>query len=97
MAIALGIKRSWDKRIDCAAAILITSITDDEIHTVRAVDEDSVQIWLRLREKIERRSETEAETTNMRFLDFTHTESEAANETIERFKTLVIRCLDQRV
>ena len=53
-AAALVLRASWDKRWDRAAAILITSISDDEIHTVQAVDEDPVQIWDRLREKFER-------------------------------------------
>ena len=33
-AVVLGVKRSWDKRKDRAAAVLITSISDDELHTV---------------------------------------------------------------
>ena len=33
----------------------------------------------------------------MKFLDFTHLEGETANETIERFETLVTTCLDRGV
>ena len=50
------------KRRDRAAAILITSISDEELHTVQVVDEDPVAIWNRLKEKYERRSKAEAET-----------------------------------
>ena len=89
---AVATRRSWDKRNDRAAAVLITSITDDELHTVQAVDEDPVAIWTRLREKIERRSEAEAETAFMKFLDFTHKEAETANETIERSETHLTNC-----
>ena len=39
---ALVIRASWDKRWDKAATILITSISDEEIHTVQAVDEDPI-------------------------------------------------------
>ena len=38
-------------------------------------------------QKFERRSEQEAEASLMRFLDFTHTESETANEIIDRVKS----------
>ena len=69
-------RASWDKRRDRAAAILITSISDEESHTVLAVDEDPVEIWNRLREKFERRSEAEAETAQMNILDFAHREGE---------------------
>ena len=86
---AVAARRSWDKRKDRAAAVLITSITDDELHTVQAVDDDPVAIWIRLREKFERRSEAEVETAFKKFLDFTHKEEETANETIERFETLL--------
>ena len=96
-AAAELLRRNWDRRKDRASAVLITSITDDELHTVQAVDEDPVAIWTRLREKFERRSEAEAETAHMKFLDFTHLESETANETIERFETLVTTCLDQGI
>ena len=54
-------------------------------------------IWTRLREKSERRSEAEAETAFMLFLDFAHIESETANEMIERYETTLQNCLDQGV
>ena len=88
-------RRSWDRRNDQAAAVLITSITDDELHTVQAVDEDRVAIWRRLQESIERSSEAEAEITFMTSFDFSHKEAETANEMIERFKRII--CLDQGV
>ena len=96
-AVALGQKRSWDKRKERAAATLIISISDEELHTVQPVDEDPVQIWTRLQEKFERKSEAEAETAHMRFLDFAHVEGESANDTIERFETIVKKCEDQDV
>ena len=43
------------KRRDHAAALFITSISDEELHTVQAVDEDPVAISNRLKEKYERR------------------------------------------
>ena len=54
-------------------------------------------MWTRLREKFERRSEAEAETAFMLFLDFAHIESENANEMIERYETALQNCLDQGV
>ena len=96
-AAAVVLRASWDKRWDKAAAILITSISDEEIHTVQAVDEDPIQIWNRLQEKFERRSEAEAETAQMNLLDFAHREDETANSTIDRFETIVTICLDQGV
>ena len=54
-------------------------------------------IWTRLREKIERRSEAEAEIAFMLFLDFAHVESETANEMIERHETTLHNFLDQGV
>ena len=59
---ALIIKAQWVKRRDRAAALLITFISDEELHTVQAMDEDPIAIWNRLKEKYERRSEAEAKT-----------------------------------
>ena len=94
---ALNLRRSWDKRNDAASAVLITSISDEELHTVYGISDDPPRIWTRLREKFERRSEAEAETMFMLFLDFTHLESETANEMIERYETTLQNCLDQGV
>ena len=96
-AAALALRRSWDKRSDGASAVLITSISDEELHTVHGIDENPPLIRTRLREKIERRSEAEAETAFMLFLDFAHTESETANEMIERYETTLHNYLDQGV
>ena len=41
---ALALKKSWDKRRDGASAALITSILDEELHTVHGIDEDPPQI-----------------------------------------------------
>ena len=94
---ALIIKARWVKKRDRAAALLITSISDEELHTIQAVDEDPVAIWNRLKEKYERRSEAEAETAQMSLLDFAHREGETSNSTIDRFETIVTFCIDQGV
>ena len=91
------VRTSWLKRADRAAALLITSISDEELHTVQAVDEDPVAIWNRLKEKFERKSEAEAESAQMSLLDFAHREGETANSTIDRFESIVAFCLDQGV
>ena len=88
-AAALLLRKSWDKRRDGACAAIITSISDEELHVVHGIDEDPVATWTRLKEKFERRSEQESEATFMRFLDFSHTESETANEMIERYETSI--------
>ena len=97
LTAALALRKSWDKRHDGACAAIITSISDEELHVVHGIDEDPVATWTRLREKFERRSEQEAEASLMRFLDFTHTESETANEIIDRYETSLQNCLDQGV
>ena len=75
--------------MDAAAIVLITSISNEELHTVHGLDDNPALIWTRLEEKFERRSEAEAETSFMLFLDFTHLESETANEMIERYETVL--------
>ena len=85
LTAALNLRKSWDMRNDAASAVLITSISDEELHTIHGIDEDPPQIWIRLREKFERRSEAEAESSFMLFLDFAHLESETADELIERY------------
>ena len=91
------IRTGWMRRRDRAAAVLITSISDEELHTVLAVEDDPIRIWTRLREKFERRSEAEAETAQMNLLDFAHREGENSNAMIDRFETIVMVCLDQGV
>ena len=76
---SLVLRASWDKQWDRPAAILIDSLSDEEIHIVQAVDEDIVQIWDRVREKFERRSEGEAETAHMKLTDFSHREGDSAH------------------
>ena len=93
----VNLRRSWERQKDGASAVLITSISDEELHTVHGVDEDPPQIWTRLRETFERRSEAEAEAAFMLFLDFAHVESETTNEMIERYETTLQNCLDQGV
>ena len=84
LAAVLALRKSWDKRRDGARAAIITSISDEELHVVHGIDEDPVVTWTRLKEKFERRSEQESEASFMRFRDFSHTESETANEMFER-------------
>ena len=96
-ATAFLVRASWVKRRDREAALLITSISDEELHTVQALDEDTVAIWNRLREEYEKRSEVEGETAQMSLLDFAHREGETANTTIDRFETIVMFCIDQGV
>ena len=91
---ALALRRSWDLRMDAAAAVLITPISDEELHTVHGIDDNPTLIWTRLGEKFERRSQAEAETSFMLFLDFTHLESETAYGMIERYETTLQNCLD---
>ena len=93
-AATVVIRVAWVKKRDRAAALLITSISDEELHTVQAVDEDPVAIWNRLKEKFERRSEAEAESAQMSLLDFAHRKGETANSTIDRFETIVAFCTD---
>ena len=93
----LAAKLLWDKKRDRASSVLVTSISDEEIHTVYTVDDDPVQIWARLKEKFERRSQAEAGTAQMQLLEFAHKEGENANSTIDRFDTAVKYCTDQGV
>ena len=65
VAVAQVIRTSWLKRRGRAAAVLITSICDEELHTIQAVDDNLVLIRGRLREKFERRLEAKAETAQM--------------------------------
>ena len=88
---------NWDQRYEISPAVLNMSISDDELVTVHAHDENPIQIWALLREKFERRSEAEAESAQMELLDFSHREGELANVLIERFETAVKFCNDQGV
>ena len=88
---------AWARKRDRASAVLVTSVSDEESHVIHAVDEAPVQIWARLREKFERRSEAEAETAQMKLLDFAHREDESANDMIDRFETIVSVCVEQGV
>ena len=82
-------KLLWDKKCDRASSVLVTSIGDEEIHTVYTVGDDPIHIWARHKEKFERRSEAEAEITQMQLLEFAHKEGEHADSTIDRFDTAV--------
>ena len=39
-AAAVALRRSWDRRKDGASVVLVTSISDEELHTVHGIDED---------------------------------------------------------
>ena len=95
-ATATLIRTSWVKRRDRAAAVIATSIGDEEVHAVWAVDEDPVQIWRWLRGKFKRRSEAEAKTLQINFQVFAHCD-ELENATIDWFETIVMIRRDQGV
>ena len=97
MSAALALRTDSDQRYEKVAAVLVMSISDDELVTLQAHDENPIQIWALLRENFERRSEAEAESAQMEFLDFSHREGESANVLIERFETAVKFCNDQGV
>ena len=88
---------AWNKKWDKAAAILVSSLSDEESHVVQSVDDDPVQIWAMLKEKLERKSEAEAESAQMQLLDFAHKVSETANALIELFDAATKYCTDQGV
>ena len=37
---AVALRRSWDLRTDAAAVVLVTSISDEELHTVHGLDDN---------------------------------------------------------
>lgn len=82
-------KTSWDKGWDRASAVLITSIGDEEAHTVYTVDDNRVLIWARLKQKFERKTEAEDKTAHMQLLDYSHEKGENANSTIDCFDAAV--------
>ena len=96
-AAAVAAKASWVLRKEASSAVLVTSISDEELHTIDGVDEEPVQIWARLSAKFDRKSEAQAEACLMLLLDFTHQESETADDVIERYETTLKNCLDQGV
>ena len=96
-AVVVAAITAWNKKWDKAAAILVSSLSDEESHVVQSVDDDPVQIWAMLKEKFERKSEAEAESAQMELLDFAHKKSETANAQIERFDATTKYCTDQGV
>ena len=96
-AIAVTARRKWDKRQDKAAALLITSIHDDELHEIMDVQDDPELIWDRLEQKFDRVSEAEADNAHMQFMEFAHIETETALQTIARFNVIVRKCHDQGI
>ena len=89
-AAALATRVAWFVKKEAASAVLVTSISDDVLHVI-----DGAHVWARLAEKFDRKSEAEAEMCLMSLLDFTHQESETAEDIIERFEKTLKMCLDQ--
>ena len=92
VATTLALRANWDQRYERAPASLIMSISDEELVTVQAHNENSIQTWALLRDKFEKRSEAKAESPQMELLDFSHREGESANALLERFETAVKLC-----
>ena len=81
---ALALRANWDQRYEKAAAVLVMSISDDELVTVQAHDEHPIQISALLRE-------------SSRDAVKPRSEGESANILIELFETAVKFCNDQGV
>ena len=73
-----------------AAWLITESISDSEIYSVHSVLEDPVATWNKIKEKFARRSE-------MALLHFQHIETETANDTIERYESIIEKCAQQGV
>ena len=80
-----------------AACLIAEPITDSEILSVTSVMEDPVATWNKLRQKFARRSEMGQEAAQMALLSFQHIETETANDTIERFESVIKECAQQGV
>ena len=96
-AAALATRVAWFVKKEAASAVLVTSISDDELHVIDGIEDEPAHVWARLAEKFDRKSEAKAETCLMSLLDFTHQESQTAEDIIERFETILKLCLDQKV
>ena len=96
-AAALTTRVAWFVKKEASSAILVTSISDDELHLNDGIENEPARIWARLAEKFDRKSEAQAEMSLMSLLDFAHQESETTEDIIERYETTLKMCLDQRV
>ena len=68
-----------------------------ESHTIMTVDDSPMDIWARLEENFERRSEVNAETAQVQLLHFVHKKGEDAKTNIDRFDAAFKYCIDQEV
>ena len=96
-AAALATRVAWFVKKEAASAVLVTSISHDELHVIDGIEDEPARVWARLAEKFDRKSEAQAEACLMSLLDFTHQESETAEDVIERFEKILKMCLDQKV
>ena len=94
-AAALATRVAWFVKKEAASAVLVTSISDDESHVIDGIEDEPAHIWARHAEKFDRKSEAEAEMCLMSLLDFTHQESETAEDIIGRLEKTLKMCLDQ--
>ena len=65
------------------------------MHHIRPVITDAVQIWHKLHQKFDRKTEMEAQAANKLLINFKHLEIETADQTIERYEQIVDKCLQQ--
>ena len=65
------------------------------MHHIRLVITDAVQIWHKLQQNFDRKTEMEAQAVNKLLINFKHLEIETADETIERYEQIVDKCLQQ--
>ena len=80
-----------------AASKLLHAISDDQMYHVRSVVINPVEIWKKLQQKFERRTEMEAQDANQALITFQHLEIENANTTIERLEQVLDKCQQQGV
>ena len=80
-----------------APCLIAATISDTEILAVSDVIDNPTATWAALSRKYARKSKMEKEAAHMALLQFEHTETESANETISRFEALVHKCRQQDV
>ena len=78
-----------------ATSHLLHSISDSQMHHIRLVITDAVQIWHKFQQKIDQKTEMEAQTANKMLINFKHLEIETADQTIERYEKIVDKCPHQ--
>ena len=78
-----------------ATSHLLHSISDSQMHHIRLVITDAVHIWHKFQQKIDQKTEMEAQTANKMLINFKHLEIETADQTIERYEKIVDKCPQQ--